>query len=428
MSRYGSVTIASDASLITRVVQSAEPDDLSARANAAIAALPAGYVVVGLTLAGAGDGATFTVTVEAGLAQDVVGGFTDPPVVTCFLASEAGALLLARQPAGPQVGGVFADTQLAGASKGTRFMGMVVDGEIAAGSASLPFSRVVYVDPDTITPAPSQDGSDEAPYASIQAALTAHAADTALGIIFVGGTDSVPATVPGTMVLQITGSGAANPYIASLTSNGSLVLVGRLIFGALSMGADAVLTGSGLFDVADLVTGTYTAIAGNLQVSTSFVVGGAVSLMLSQGAGFPAITPSVSPPIGTFQCLGPPPGAVGAYATTFSSIALPSMNVSLQNCVASDVAAVEFRASGSILSGGTVAAAYLLLNGCGCESAALVSGASGCEMIGCKLDAACSITNSAGLTVDAMSNYWIKNAPVPVSNPGGKVVAADITP
>jgi len=149
MSRYGSVAISGPTSLVTRIVQGAEPGDLQDRANAAIASLPAGYVVVGLTLAGAGDGATFTVTVEAGLAQDATGGFLSPPTVTCFLASEAEALLLARQPAGPQVGGVFADTQVAGASKGTRFMGMVVNGSVAGGAAPLP---IVAVDGSDTTP------------------------------------------------------------------------------------------------------------------------------------------------------------------------------------------------------------------------------------------------------------------------------------
>jgi hypothetical protein len=149
MSRYGSVTISSPTSVVTRIVQSAEPGDLQDRTNAAISSLPAGYIVVGLTLAGAGDGHTFTVTVEAGLAQDATGGFLSPPAVTCFLASEAEALLLARQPAGPQVGGVFADTQVAGASKGTRFMGMVVNGSVAGGAAPLP---IVAVDGSDTTP------------------------------------------------------------------------------------------------------------------------------------------------------------------------------------------------------------------------------------------------------------------------------------
>jgi hypothetical protein len=171
MSRYGSVTISDPTSLVTRVVQSAEPGDLQDRANAAIASLPAGYVVVGLTLAGAGDGHTFTVTIEAGLAQEVTGGFAEPPIVTCFLASEAEAMLLARQPAGPVIGGIFADTQVAGASKGTRFMGLVVNGTIATAGGGGPLaigeSSVDLSDPEVVTTITTSGSYDTIPRNSV---------------------------------------------------------------------------------------------------------------------------------------------------------------------------------------------------------------------------------------------------------------------
>jgi len=154
MSRYGSVTISGPAALVTRIVQSADADDLTALTNAAIAALPAGYVVVGITLAGAGDGATFTVTIEAGATADVVGGFTGMPSVACFMASEAEALLLARLQAGP-TGGAFADTQVVGASKGTRFMGMVVKGTLASGGTTLVAGQDAIDQADDINPTTS---------------------------------------------------------------------------------------------------------------------------------------------------------------------------------------------------------------------------------------------------------------------------------
>lgn len=130
MSRYGSVQITSPASVLTRIVESAEPEDLQGRVNAAIAALPGGYVVVSLTLAGAGNGGLFTVTIEAGAAADVSGGFTSPPSVTCFLASEAEALELVARASVP-TSGALADTQVAGSSLGTPFMGMTVRGQVA---------------------------------------------------------------------------------------------------------------------------------------------------------------------------------------------------------------------------------------------------------------------------------------------------------
>jgi len=130
MSRYGSVAITGPTSLITRVVESADPDDLQARVLAALAALPVGYVVIDVTLAGSGFGQLFTVTIAAGATADVTGGFAAPPDVNCFLASDADALAIASGVALPTTGTV-SDLQVAGASNGNRFMGMYVNGELA---------------------------------------------------------------------------------------------------------------------------------------------------------------------------------------------------------------------------------------------------------------------------------------------------------
>ena len=130
MSRYGSVTISGPSSRISRIVENSDPGALQSLINAAIAGLPGGYVVVGITLAGAGQGPTFTVTVEAGAAADVSGGFLSPPSVTCFIGSDAEALQAQRAAAGP-ASGDFADSLFAGASNGTRFMALVVKGSLA---------------------------------------------------------------------------------------------------------------------------------------------------------------------------------------------------------------------------------------------------------------------------------------------------------
>lgn len=136
MTRYGSIVISSLSSRISRIVESADPDDLAAQANAAVTALPAGYVVVEITLAGAGQGPTFTISIEAGLAADVVGGFITPPVLRCFAASTAEALTSLRAAAGPPVGEIYADTQMAGASNGQRFMALVVQGPVVSASGT----------------------------------------------------------------------------------------------------------------------------------------------------------------------------------------------------------------------------------------------------------------------------------------------------
>jgi hypothetical protein len=129
MSRYGSVAITGGSSLVSRVTENSEPSALEASVNAVLAALPAGYVVVALSLAGAGDGDSFTVTIEAGLLADVVGGFSSLPSVRCYSAADAENLLIALNAALPNSGTV-ADVQVAGASKGNRFMGMIVSGVI----------------------------------------------------------------------------------------------------------------------------------------------------------------------------------------------------------------------------------------------------------------------------------------------------------
>ena len=75
MSRYGSIDPGAD--ITTRVVQSANPLDLARRVTAAlleIAKLPNMQVIASMTLAGAGDGHTFTVTIEAAAMADVQGG------------------------------------------------------------------------------------------------------------------------------------------------------------------------------------------------------------------------------------------------------------------------------------------------------------------------------------------------------------------
>ena len=130
MSRYGSVTISGSSSRISRIVENSDPAALQSLTNDAIVGLPAGYVVVGITLAGAGQGPTFTVTIEAGATADVSGGFLSPPSVTCFSGSDAEALQAQRAAAGPTTGD-FADSQFAGASNGTRFMALVVKGALA---------------------------------------------------------------------------------------------------------------------------------------------------------------------------------------------------------------------------------------------------------------------------------------------------------
>jgi len=129
MSSFGTIT--NVASAETAFVESAQADDLQDRVNAVLDAVYAAdpaRAVTAITLAGAGDGHTFTVAIDHAPVTDVAGGLADPSTaqVICYLASENEALSIARNSIQFPEGSVIADEQLAGGAKGTRFMGLVV--------------------------------------------------------------------------------------------------------------------------------------------------------------------------------------------------------------------------------------------------------------------------------------------------------------
>lgn len=126
MSRFGTIT--NPATESVAFVESADPADLAARVNAALvdifAAQPA-RAIAALTLAGGGDGHTFTVLIQSALATDVAGGITTSTArVACYMASESEALDVARRAL--TIAAFVADEQIAGAAKGTHFMGLVL--------------------------------------------------------------------------------------------------------------------------------------------------------------------------------------------------------------------------------------------------------------------------------------------------------------
>ena len=130
MSRYGTVNITGASSLITRIVEADTPEDLEDRVNAALAAINAmeTYRIIAITLAGAGSGDAFMVTIEAGRTSDITqGGLPATATVACYLASDAEALANVHANAN-FTSGTLSDSQVAGASKGTQFMGMLVKG------------------------------------------------------------------------------------------------------------------------------------------------------------------------------------------------------------------------------------------------------------------------------------------------------------
>jgi hypothetical protein len=130
----------------TQIVQSADPTDLQNLVNAAIGTIDrVTNAITSITLAGAGDGHTFVVLIESAPLANVTGGISGsgvaPPLlisqVRCYLASTAEELETAKTAAGapaalplPPLDVPFPysvlDEQVAGSSKGTRFMGMTV--------------------------------------------------------------------------------------------------------------------------------------------------------------------------------------------------------------------------------------------------------------------------------------------------------------
>jgi hypothetical protein len=136
MTQYATYPI--DSSTIT-IVQAAEADVLAAAVNAQLQALA--DEVMSLNLAGGGDGHTFAAeivqsgnSVDPILPVDVEG---ENALVGCYLASNAETLEIARAktvaamiastpPPGYMEPLVVVDEQVAGAAKGTRFMGLIV--------------------------------------------------------------------------------------------------------------------------------------------------------------------------------------------------------------------------------------------------------------------------------------------------------------
>lgn len=120
----------------TMIVQSADPADLARRVNAFIASLNAQTTAItGLTLAGAGDGYTFVVLIDTALIANVQSGTpllaSPASEVRCYAGGDAQELLVARSavvvpPPVSNIALLLVDDQIAGAAKGTRFMGMGV--------------------------------------------------------------------------------------------------------------------------------------------------------------------------------------------------------------------------------------------------------------------------------------------------------------
>lgn len=132
MSRYGSIASALANAQQLRI-QSADPTDMQTRLNAALTALAIGSVITAIDLVGAGDGATFLATVTYTPATDpanapagIVKGGATSVQVRCWVAGDGTQFGVQRALALTGVTAVISDEITAGASQGTRLMGLAV--------------------------------------------------------------------------------------------------------------------------------------------------------------------------------------------------------------------------------------------------------------------------------------------------------------
>jgi hypothetical protein len=139
MTQFG--TVGGNADTETFFLEAADPEELEALVNAALLAVDGNSrVTSSISLAGSGDGHSFTVLLETAPLDDVNGGLIGAingisgTLVRCYLGSDPEALARAKTAAGvpPPAGGLVpfgvVDEQVAGAAKGQRVMGLTVFG------------------------------------------------------------------------------------------------------------------------------------------------------------------------------------------------------------------------------------------------------------------------------------------------------------
>jgi hypothetical protein len=136
MTQYATVLLSDT---VTTFIQAAEADLMASKLNALLQS-DLGTEVISLTLAGAGDGHTFVTEVVTSGNPITTGPFStfdgEDALIGCYLAASEETLAVARAatvtfmqaqpPPNPGDLLVLTDEQVAGSSKGTRFMGLIV--------------------------------------------------------------------------------------------------------------------------------------------------------------------------------------------------------------------------------------------------------------------------------------------------------------
>jgi hypothetical protein len=143
MTQFAKVSTLGALSPAVAYVEAASPEDLQNKINTVLSLVDSAlFGVTAITLAGGGDGHTFVALIETAPVANINGtplfgtvSGVQSTVVRCYLAGSEDELVPARLRAGAPdsftVGQLtftwgIVDEQFAGASKGTRFMGMTV--------------------------------------------------------------------------------------------------------------------------------------------------------------------------------------------------------------------------------------------------------------------------------------------------------------
>jgi hypothetical protein len=274
----------------------------------------------------------------------------------------------------------------------------------ATGGVDAPFVNLSYVDYNTTVPVLSQNGSDENPYGTVQAAIDA-------GRFFIeltGGNISEDVVVPAGAALYLTGANKS-AFLNSLT------------------------VGDGRFVEIENVLILSTLIAGdNVYVRTNCQIGGGAfgnggTLLTSANVGditfgtggfFVPSGPGAVPFIAKVDQLQLDNVTMGASGNLVASNAVFSTpatvtvpTIELFGCTfPSDMNADTLNAKNCALTQGTYTTTSLV------------------SLQDCKVDAGVVFANDAlaQFQLDGYTNYWIKTNAVALANPGQKVITEDL--
>jgi hypothetical protein len=359
---------------------------------------------------------------------------------------------IARAAAGP-TSGPFADTQVAGSSKGTRFMGLVVTGDVVAGgggAAAAPWTVLKIVDVGTTVPVPQQNGSADFPYGTIQAAVDAGATR----LMLVGGPSAENVVVPGgELMITVADFMALPPAIASITFSAPGIFLAQLVgrIGSITMPNGSGVGALNCQNIGTITLGDGAGASLEGTSVTTFVAGDSCSLTTDRDVGSATFGTT-----GILMIAGPDPrsNSAGVSVCTLGDVTMPGISTLIG-------ANLIFGSGNTLTTGGyieltasqvdgDITCDLLVLRSCfkftgnvTCSGfsffgsriitstiTSLLAGFT--ELVNTRCDAGVAFVNvpaPASFLLDGYSNYWIKSLGVPIAgSPASKVITDDLIP